>query len=166
MTKAAADARQQLEFEQSVRKEVIKINQKAADSFLTATQKIESDANVALAFQQEKANTQFGSAISAGEKAFGKSRLTQGLSGDALTSAQGLQAEVGGILKAAAAGGIGGAGIGSDKIEAVIEKLQKESETASAERKMGIDNMIKQLDNLNSTNVRLEKEQKQTDRKI
>ena len=165
MTKAAADARRQLEFEQSVRKEVIKINQKAASSFLTATQKIESDADIALAFEREKANTQFGGAIAAGQKAFGKSKITQGLSGADLTSAQGLQAEVGGILKAAAAGGIGGAGIGSDKIEAVIEKLQKESETASAERKTGIDNMIKQLDNLNSTNVRLEKEQKeQTER--
>ena len=159
MTKAAADARQQLEFEQSVRKEVIKINQKAADSFLTATQKIESDANVALAFQQEKANTQFGSAVSAGEKAFGKSRLTQGLSGDALTSAQGLQAEVGNILASAAVGGIGS--VSSDNVEGIIQKLQEEAKTASGERKNGIENMIKQLDNLNTTSTRLEKEQKQ-----
>ena len=164
LVKAAEEARRQLEFDQSVRKEVIKITQKAAGSFLTATEKIRSDAEIGLAFASDKNNAQFSASVTAAETAFRGSKLTAGVKAEDLPEAQAFQDQVKTFLKFAKDRGIGDeVAFGRDnaRIEYLIEEASRLEEKAEGARKSGIESLRKQLEALNTTNTGLAKDQKE-----
>jgi predicted GIY-YIG superfamily endonuclease len=165
LQRAVQDSRRELELEQSIRKAVMKVQEQAAGAFLTSTGKIDQGVKVKLALGAEDRNKQFGGTLGAATTAFGKSRLTEGIKDqDKLATAQSLQADVRTVLDQAKGGGVGSLAEGAT--DDLIARLTKESEGAKGARKSGIDSMIKELENLNGTSVRLEKEAKDQTKKI
>ena len=163
LQRAVQDSRRELELEQSIRKAVMKVQEQAAGAFLTSTGKIDQGVKVKLAVGAEDRNTQFAGTLGAATTAFGRSRLTEGRDGDT-PGARSLQADVRTVLDQAKGGGVGSLAEGAT--DDLIARLTKESEGATGARRDGIDSMIKELQNLNGTSVRLEKEAKKQTKKI
>lgn len=157
MQKEIDRSRKTLEVEQKIRKEAMKITQQAAGVFLTATGKIDMATANKVATIRSDRETAFGQTVGSTAKALGKSRLTTGLSGDALTNAQGLESEVQSAIAFARDKGVGSLGEGA--LDSLLDKLTVEKDAATSEaRKSGIDKMITQLQALNDSSVRLESE--------
>jgi len=165
LQRAVQDSRRELELEQRIRKAVMKVQEQAAGAFLTSTGKIDQGVKVKLALGAEDRNKQFGGSLGAATTAFGKSRLTEGIKDqDKLATAQSLQADVRTVLDQAKGGGVGSLAEGAT--DDLVKRLEKERDSATGARRSGIDSMIKELENLNGTSVRLEKEAKDQTKEI
>ena len=150
--------RRTLEVEQKVRAEAMKITAQASASFLTAAGKIDQDVNNKIATLQAGGEKDFGRAIGNVGTALGDSKLTAGLSGKELASAQNLEAQVQSVIAQARQGGVGSLQEGS--LNQLLADLGAEGRAAGGSRQKGIEALAAQLTTLVQSSVNIEQSMK------
>ena len=150
--------RRTLEVEQKVRAEAMKITAQASASFLTAAGKIDQDVNNKIATLQAGGEKDFGRAIGNVGTALGESRLTTGLSGKELETAQNLEAQVQSVIAQARQGGVGSLQEGS--LNQLLADLGAEGRAAGGSRQKGIEALAAQLTTLVQSSVNIEQSMK------